>query len=373
MTVTNARPNVLGEMLRRALATYALCYAPLFVILAPVAVLLGLTGAFISPSFAHAVDALNALVTIAPADAAGRARALAELNRYATPSGWVVLYYLLLFTIYPLPRTAAIAFVDRTLDGTAPTVGDAFRRALPRWAPQVLTGLGFIGIALVLSVAFALLCGVGLMLVAAASAVASQAAPVAGGVVGFVLVAVLIAVAGLLYIAWLLASVGVAVEDDRPVRAIVRALARTFDPQLRRRTFGVALAILTFDWFGGLAIGVLAGAFAALTHALLPAAVVAACAGVVFECVRTIFVLLYARDITLQREGSDLLLAAAAPDDGLDDRALIAEYLARRATLEPRASAELAARIAARVRPKLRASFHYLDDEALLEHVARSD
>jgi hypothetical protein len=32
----------------------------------------------------------------------------------------------------------------------------------------------------------------------------------------------------------------------------------------------------------------------------------------------------------------------------------------------------IAARIAAHVRPRLRASFHYLDDVELLEHVSRS-
>jgi uncharacterized RDD family membrane protein YckC len=60
-------------------------------------------------------------------------------------------------------------------------------------------------------------------------------------------------------------------------------------------------------------------------------------------------------------------------DDGLDraDRALIAQFLSRRATLEARASSEIAARIAARVRPKLHASFHYLDDVELLEHLGR--
>ncbi len=61
-------------------------------------------------------------------------------------------------------------------------------------------------------------------------------------------------------------------------------------------------------------------------------------------------------------------------DDGLDreDRALIAQFLSRRATLEANASSEIAARIAERVRPKLRASFDYLDDVALLEHLGRS-
>ena len=65
---------------------------------------------------------------------------------------------------------------------------------------------------------------------------------------------------------------------------------------------------------------------------------------------------------------------SAVTGDGLDraDRTLIDQYLARRAALEPAAAAEIAARIAARVRPKLRASFHYLDDAELLEHLARS-
>jgi uncharacterized RDD family membrane protein YckC len=69
----------------------------------------------------------------------------------------------------------------------------------------------------------------------------------------------------------------------------------------------------------------------------------------------------------LAREGTQT-------DDGLEqaDRTLIDAFLARRAGLEPAAAAEIAARIAARVRPKLRASFHYLDDAALLEHLARS-
>jgi hypothetical protein len=63
-----------------------------------------------------------------------------------------------------------------------------------------------------------------------------------------------------------------------------------------------------------------------------------------------------------------------APDDGLDraDRLLVDRYLERRASLDAGASAVVAAAIAARVRPKLRASFHYLDDVALLEHLARS-
>jgi uncharacterized RDD family membrane protein YckC len=60
--------------------------------------------------------------------------------------------------------------------------------------------------------------------------------------------------------------------------------------------------------------------------------------------------------------------------DGLarEDRALIEQYLARRGSLDGTAAQAIATAIAARIRPKLRASFHYLDDVSLIEHIARS-
>ncbi|MEO7040138.1 MAG: RDD family protein [Candidatus Elarobacter sp.] len=56
-------------------------------------------------------------------------------------------------------------------------------------------------------------------------------------------------------------------------------------------------------------------------------------------------------------------------DTGLTegDRVLAERFLARRATLEPTARLRLAAEIAARIRPTLRASYASLDDESLLE------
>jgi len=67
-------------------------------------------------------------------------------------------------------------------------------------------------------------------------------------------------------------------------------------------------------------------------------------------------------------------VAAAITGDGLEraDRVLIEQYLARRASLDGNAAQAIATAIAARIRPKLRASFHYLDDVSLIEHIARS-
>jgi uncharacterized RDD family membrane protein YckC len=59
-------------------------------------------------------------------------------------------------------------------------------------------------------------------------------------------------------------------------------------------------------------------------------------------------------------------------DTGLTDadRMLVERFLARRATLDPSARVRLAARIADRVRPTLRASYGHLNDESLLEFLA---
>jgi uncharacterized RDD family membrane protein YckC len=60
-------------------------------------------------------------------------------------------------------------------------------------------------------------------------------------------------------------------------------------------------------------------------------------------------------------------------DTGLGDgdRMLIERFLARRAGLDRSARARLAAQLAERVRPTLRASYAHLDDESLLEFLTR--
>jgi uncharacterized RDD family membrane protein YckC len=61
-------------------------------------------------------------------------------------------------------------------------------------------------------------------------------------------------------------------------------------------------------------------------------------------------------------------------EDGLTpaERELVERYAARRAQLAAGPRRRLAAQIAKRVRPHLRAAFDHLDDDALLEHLGRS-
>jgi uncharacterized RDD family membrane protein YckC len=80
------------------------------------------------------------------------------------------------------------------------------------------------------------------------------------------------------------------------------------------------------------------------------------------------------RDRRYETADIDAYLARDVPDDdGLSaaERSLVERYVARRDQLEPNSRVALAAQIAGRVRPRLRASFDYLDDDALLQHLGR--
>jgi len=313
VTATDPRPSSIGEILDRAISTYVRRFVPLFVILALFAIPAGILGAFSAPGITHLVEAFNQMSALPPADAIGRARVMQEFNRSAAPTGWLAIFYLAELIIYPLARTALIVFAAGTLDGAAPTIGAAYRVAVQRWLPQIVVLLAFIGIAFVIGIGLGLTGVVAALAVVAVGLLSRIAAIVIGAALGIVIFAAIVAIVAMGYAAWLMASVSVAVEDGNPVRAIGRGLRRTLDRPLLKRTFAVALAIVALDWFGSVAIISFAGLVEYFTHATLLYGIIAACAGILLDGLRTVFVLMYMRDIALRREGSDLLLAATAP------------------------------------------------------------
>ena len=382
VTANDARPDTLGEILDRTIATYGRRWFALFVLLAVAALPVAALQAAAEPSLAHLFASLNRLFTTPPGDVAGRTRALAEFANAAAPTTWSVLYVLAQLLLFPLAQTAAFAFVEHAGDAVPFSLADAYRAAFPRWPAQVLVLAAFLVLSWLLVFAFVVV-ALGGTLATYGIALLSRAAGslVALALAGALCAAFVLAVsAG--YLAWLLASASVATEGAGPLRAIRHGVRRTLDPALRRRTLAVAPALLGVNWLATLAVVSLGGLAAHATHVDALLIVLPAFAGIVIDGLRIVFVQSYARDVQLRREGRDLLLAAsalpaAAPsaaDDGLDpaERELIEAFLARRTALEPAAVAEIAGRIAARVRPKLRASFHYLDDIALLEHLSRS-
>lgn len=382
MTATGARPTSIGEILKRAIALYVRRFVPLFVILAVFAIPAAVLGAATAPDLTHLLQLLGRIGSLPAGDTLERARLLNEFN-HSAPGGWPTLYFNAFALIfYPLSHTALIVFAAGALDGAAPTIASAYRFAVRRWLPQIAVACGFLAIALMVLAGFAIvgvIVGIPILAIGFLSKTLERIAISVAGLIAFAGAIVVFAVG---FVAWRMAAISVAVDDGNPVRALVRGLRRTLDRPLLRRTLAVALTVIAFEWCGSLAILACVALIEYFTHLTALALIVDGSGGVVLDGLSMVFVLLYMRDVQLRREGYDLLLAATADTlpsnaadgaDGLDagDRALIAQFLARRATLEPRAADEIAARIAARVRPKLRASFHYLNDVDLLEHLGR--
>jgi hypothetical protein len=311
---TDARPNTIGEILDRAIATYVRRFLPLFVILAVIAVPVAIVQTLAQPGVSHAVDLFTQMTRLAPGDVAGRTRILGEIQRGgAAPSGPVMLMYLVQFLLLPLANTALIVFVAQTVDGAAVTVGSAYRVALTRWLPQLGVALGYLGFAIVIGLAVFIVTIVVALAVSGIALLSKGAAIVIGIVLALVYVAALVVTIALGNVAWLMSTISVAIEDPNPVRAIGRGMRRTLDRTLLKRTIGAALAVIAVDWFGTLALLAAGAAVTLVVHVELVYTVIASCGGIVIGGLCTVFILFYMRDVQLRREGLDLLLAAGAP------------------------------------------------------------
>ena len=254
MTANDSRPDTLGQILDRTIATYGRRWFALFVLLAVAALPVAALQASSEPSLAHLFETLNRLFTTAPSDVAGRTRALSEFARAAAPTTWTVLYVLAQLLLFPLAQTAAFAFVERAWRGVPLSLADAYRVAFPRWPAQVLVLAAFL-VSSWLLVARVRRARTGRnagdLRPRAALAWRPAVSPRWRWPARCARRFVLAVSAG--YFAWLLASASVATEEAGPLRAIRRGVRRTLDPALRRRTLALAPALLGVNWLATLA------------------------------------------------------------------------------------------------------------------------
>jgi hypothetical protein len=350
-------PTPVGALFARAIALFARHAGPLLAAFAVfwipqivVALFVGHAAPAPVPAHQTPLDTMHALV---------------QQQVSAAP----LLAFMLL--VAPLGNLAVIVMASGYVMGEEPAVGTALRRAAGLWAPAIaVTLLGGVLTAVVLLAASIVLglASLAVILIAggvnhAAVAPFTMATGVAGMLIGLGLTGFVWATLGM-------ATVTLVLEDPQPLRAARIALRRVLERRTARRTFrvgcvylGVQLgAVVVLDAVGWPVENIAHGAVSAIAGALGGAAV---------SCVLLTFLLLYTLEVRVEREGADLLAAADTLADDAD-RELIERFLTRRDALAPAARTAVAARIADRMRPKLRASFAHLDDEALLEHLARS-
>jgi hypothetical protein len=305
------RSMSIGEILDRAITTYVRSSLPLFVILAITVVPVALLQLVLAPGFSHMSDVFAQMNRLPVGDTIDRNRLLGEALGSINGASIFALFILWPFILLPLTRNAIYTYADGLLESRPVSVGVAYRASVERWVAQIVVVLGYFSIALMVGIAALVLFVVlGLLLVLIAGRT--------GGAIALLIVLIPFALAlllgfALLNVAFELSSVSVALDENNPIRAIGNGWRRAFDRALRRRTIGVALAFSAVELIGSLALLVMSALLQALTHSGLLQAVVSAVGQIVISGVLGVFMVAYARDVRLRREGYDLLRALGEP------------------------------------------------------------
>lgn len=310
------RPLDAGELLDRAVTLFVRRFVPIVTVLAVITVPLLIAEALVYPGASRSFDALGQALASAR-DPAALQKSLSALGKSNGGSmGWV--FTLASWALHLVVWSALIAVLAAAFDGVTIRLGDAYRVALRRWPAQVLTAAVFLvlGALAMIPVLFAyvavLVVGVLIVTVAHAAAVA-----LAVGGLGVLLVLALFGAAfGWIVMAYNLAAVAVVVENVVPSQAIALGLRRAFGPGTRWRTLVAGMVVAVVQFIGVFPLVVVGATASATLHVDALYYAIVGVGTILIEGLVAAFVVAYARDVRLRREGIDLALAIE-PDSPL--------------------------------------------------------
>jgi hypothetical protein len=310
---TELRPLGAGEMLDRAITLYVRWFAPIVIVLAVVAVPVTVLQAVVAPHAAHAFSDMARVFSSAGDPAASRAAAQA-LSRDNQSSPLTVLVIFVAAVVRVLTWCALVSVVASAYAGTRTSVAQAYRFALGRWLPQVVVSLAFLVLGIFASIPIFVLYFIVFLGAIGLSALHQTAAMIGLLIVGgLVFFALLCTVGPLVFMAYELASVAAIVETANPVEAIGIGLRRAFAPGMKRRTVVAGLVLMLVSQLGTVPLIALAAVAAAVTHVDALYFAILGAGGVLLEGIVATFVVVYAVDVRVRREGFDIVVADAPP------------------------------------------------------------
>lgn len=310
MIQLDLRPLGIGEILDRAVTLFVRRFAVLVLILSLVAIPLAIAQYAAAPSTAGAASDIARIFSIPPGHPEAQQAILREIatkNRIGTVGAVLLLASAVLGA---LSTTACTIGAAQAYAGTLPSVRQVYREALRRWLAQIAAGVFFMGFAFVLAIALAIAIIPVAIAVGALSSVSNVAAALVGIPLALVVGVAFSGAAVLLYFAAQMTLVSIALEEPNPIRGIAHGLRRTCSPAVFWRSVLVATIVFGVSLFGSLVLLTIAAGVSLLTHlgALYPVIVVIG--GVSLNALLTTFIVIYAFDVRVRREGYDLILAA---------------------------------------------------------------
>jgi hypothetical protein len=208
---------------------------------------------------------------------------------------------------------ALLAVVASAYRGLRTGLGEAYGRAVRRWPAQLAVGLVYVAFGAIAAVPL-LLAYLAVIVVVVGVALARSVALTlgVGTVLGLALVLVAIAVVAWLLMAYELAAVAVITETGNPVTAVETALRRAFGRATRWRTLLAGLALLAVIYGGAIPVAAVAAVAGTLAHQPILTIAITGVGNIVLEGLTAAFVVVFAFDVRVRREGADLEAALDA-------------------------------------------------------------
>jgi hypothetical protein len=310
---TELRPLGAGELLDRAVTLFVRDFVPIVTVLAVVLVPIVVLQAVIAPQSGQVFSDLGRVFS-----AAGNKSATEAATQTLTAHSGSTGLQFLLVAIGGVGRLlmwgAIISLIATAYAGSRITFAQAYRVGFQRWLPQVVVALAFMVLGAVASVPllisyllFAILLGV---LAGFNQFIAAIAVGVVGGLI---LISAFAVVLSWVFMLYELAAVAVVTETANPVEAIGTALRRGFARGTRVRTIVGGLVVFVVSYAGSLPLLAVGATLTALTHVDVLYFAIVGVGSVLLEGIVAAFVVVFAVDVRVRREGFDIIAAEPPP------------------------------------------------------------
>lgn len=304
------RPLGIGEILDRAVNVFVRQFAVLVLILALIAVPVAIVQYAAAPSTAGLVSEIQRVLSVPPGHPEEQRAILRQITAGNRAGGFGIGLVLISAILGTLSTTACIIGVAQAYAGKVPSVREVYLEALRRWLPQLAAAAAFVGVGCVLALALGFAVVFIALAIGALAAASKVAAAVVGIPIGIIVVAAFFGAVILIYFAAQMTIVSIALEEANPIRGIAHGLRRTFSPAVFWRSALVGTIVFAVSFVGSLILISLALTLSALTHVAALYPVIAVVGSVALNALLTTFLVIYAFDVRVRREGFDLSLAA---------------------------------------------------------------
>jgi len=302
---TVLRPLGAGELLDRAVTLFVRRFVPIALVAAVVLVPVLVLSAFMVQSPADVLGLLGNLGS----GARPSPEVMRELRAADTNGIWITMVSGLARL---LQWSALVAVVAAAYGGTTISLRTAYRIGLRRWLAQLFVAIQFAIISLLAFIPWIMLY---LALVFALTFITAVVKVLAIAVVvavigGLVVVALAVILAGWLFIAYSLATIAVVTEAMHPVTAVTTGLSRAFGASTRWRSLAAGLIAILLNFATALPMVAVGALLTELTHVRAAYWATVGVGDLLTQCLMGTFLVVYAVDVRVRREGIDLLPAA---------------------------------------------------------------